>query len=147
MRETFVAEDLLNTLISLEVKGNLNYMRLAEKAPDNKSRELFSILAAQELKHKKIYEGFRDNLPGAEPVDGEYLDYISLLLGKKIPALKDGDVPTDFDEAFLLAVELEKDTIYFLHEAKMLLGHDQSSEIDPLIAEERKHLQYLLEYK
>lgn len=147
MRETYGAEDLLNTLISLEIKGNLNYERLAGKAPDEKSRKLFTILAAQELKHKKIYEGFKENLPGSEPVDEEYLTYISLLLKKKIPALKGEEIPTDFEEGFLLAMELEKDTIFFLHEAKMLLGAEQAREIDPLIAEERKHLQYLLEFK
>lgn len=146
MRETFVTEDLLNTLIMLEIRGNENYIRLEASAPDPKSREMFGILATQELKHKKIYEGFRDKLPETETADAEYVAYAALLLKKHVPLISGQQTPQNFEEGFQLAVELEKQTIFFLHEVKELLLPEQRSEVDPLIAEERKHLQYLLDF-
>lgn len=147
MRETFVTEDLLNTLITLEIRGNENYSRLATKAHDEKSRELFTLLATQELKHKVIYEGFKSNLPDTETADAEYQAYVRLLLEKQVPIIGKQTAAADLNEGIQLAIELEKETIYFLHEVKTLLGHDQADQVEPLIAEERKHLQYLLEYK
>lgn len=147
MRETFVTEDLLNTLITLEIRGNENYTRLAAKARDEKSREMFTILAAQELKHKAIYEGFKSSLPDAETADADYLAYVRLLLEKQVPIIGSPVIPEDFEEGFQLAVNLEKETIFFLHEVKGLLLPAQGVEVDPLISEERKHLQYLLDFK
>ncbi len=147
MRETFVTEDLLNTLITLEIRGNENYMRLAAHVGDEKSRELFTILAAQELKHKLIYEGFKKCLPATETADADYLAYVALLLEKQVPIIANQNVPEDFEAGFRLAVALEKETIFFLHEVKGLLGSDQADQVDPLIAEERKHLQYLLAFE
>lgn len=146
MRETFVTEDLLNTLITLEIRGNENYSRLAAQAHDDKSRELFTLLAAQELKHKVIYEGFKRNLPDTEAADADYLAYVRVLLEKQVPIIGKQTSAADLDEGIQLAIELEKETIYFLHEVKGLLGRDQADQVEPLIAEERKHLQYLLEY-
>lgn len=147
MRETFVTEDLLNTLIILEIRGNENYTRLAAQAHDEKSRDLFTILAAQELKHKAIYEGFIKDLPDTEIADADYLAYVRLLLEKQVPIIGKQTAAADLEEGVRLAIELEKETIYFLHEVKGLLDPDQANQVEPLIAEERKHLQYLLEYK
>lgn len=145
MRETYVTEDLLNTLIALEIRGNENYTRLSAQSKDEKSRELFGILAMQELKHKAIYEGFKGSLTGTETADADYLAYVELLLEKQVPIIAKRIVPEDYQEGLQLAVELEKETIYFLHEVKGLLGQEQANQVEPLIAEERKHLQYLLE--
>lgn len=147
MRETFITEDLLNALITLELRGNENYTRLAREAKDDKSREMFTILAAQELKHKTIYEGFKSNLPETGTADADYLDYVALLLERQVPIIANRTQPGDFEEGFQLAVELEKETIFFLHEVKGLLLPAQAAEVEPLIAEERRHLQYLLDYK
>ncbi len=146
MRETYVTEDLLNTLIALEIRGNENYTRLAAQAPDSRSRELFSLLAAQELKHKAIYEGFKAHLGSDDGADAEYLTYVALLLEKQIPVIAEARVPEDFESGFRLAVTLEKETLFFLHEVKNLLPPEQAAQVEPLIHEERKHLQYLLEY-
>lgn len=146
MRETYVTEDLLNTLIALEIRGNENYTRLAAQAPDSRSQELFSLLAAQELKHKAIYEGFKTHLGTDGEADAEYLNYVALLLEKQIPVIAEARVPEDFEAGFRLAVTLEKETLFFLHEVKNLLPAEQASQVEPLIREERKHLQYLLEY-
>ncbi len=145
MRETYITEDLLNTLISLEIRGNENYTKLSEQAKDAESRELFGILAAQELKHKVIYEGFKGSLTGTETADEDYLSYVGLLLEKQVPIIAKKIVPEGYQESLQLAIELEKETIYFLHEVKGLLGQEQANQVEPLIAEERKHLQYLLE--
>lgn len=147
MRETFITEDLLNTLIALEIRGNENYTKLAGNAQDPKSRELFTLLAAQELKHKEIYQGFKAHLPDAENVDGDYLAYVALLLEKQVPVIGNQELPEDFAAGFDLAVTLEKETIFFLHEVKGLLSPEQADQVEPLIAEERKHLQYLLTYQ
>lgn len=147
MRETYVTEDLLNTLIALEMRGHENYLRLEGQAPDPRSRELFKLLADQELKHKTLYESFKAHLEGAEPADPEYLSYVGLLLEKQIPVITAPDVPENFEACFQLAVTLEKETLFFLHEVKSLLPFEARGQVNPMIDEERKHLQYLLEYR
>lgn len=69
-----------------------------------------------------------------------------VLLEKQVPIIGKQTSAADLDEGIRLAIELEKETIYFLHEVKGLLGRDQADQVEPLIVEERKHLQYLLEY-
>ncbi len=54
MQESFILEDVLNTLIQLEVTGNKVYTELAKRTGDDKSVELFTTLADAEMKHKRI---------------------------------------------------------------------------------------------
>ncbi len=156
MQETFVLEDLLNTMITLEGFGNENYKRLSVITKNLQLKEYFGILADMELKHKAIFEGFKaECVQFPEPVlDEEYLAYLKSLLSNalrfmKLVSVSDlvGDVVDDFDTGYDLAVTLEKDAILFLIEIKTLIPPRHHEVVDRLIKEERSHLQYLYAYR
>lgn len=146
MRETFVTEDVLNLLIELETLGNRNYLQLSEKVQDLENKKFFALLGEQELKHKKIYQGFKEKLSGDEHIDEAYQNYAQMLIEEEIPVIKGLIIPEDMGEALKLAIMLEKQTLFFLHEIKAMLPLDMSHSIDPLVIEERKHLQFLYQY-
>lgn len=147
MQESFILEDLLNVLIHLETTGNQMYTELSKRAEDPKTTELFSLLAAQEMKHKRIYEGFKKTLQVHEQIDQDYVAYLEVLLKENIHFLDVETTPEDNREAICLSVQLEKDTILFLMEMQKILLPEYKAQVDDLIDEERKHLQYLYEYQ
>ncbi|MCK8060501.1 MULTISPECIES: ferritin family protein [unclassified Fusibacter] len=151
MKETFVLEDLLNMMIELETFGNENYQRLALNTTNSSLKEYFTTLAEMELKHKHIFEGFKEEAvtyPGSE-LDEDYTDYLKSILKNAVRFMKinrNSEHMDDFEAAFDLAVTLEKDAILFLIEIRTLIPSDHHHIIDRLIAEERSHLKYLYNY-
>lgn len=143
MRETFMISDVLNVLISLESKGAENYRQMAELSEDSRLSTLFEALAAREIEHKHIYEHFRNALE-FEAVDVmAYTEYAEALLESQIQFLS-AEVPMDFEKGFWMAVQLEKDTIFFLTHLRDLVSSQYQSQVDPLIQEEKGHLVRLM---
>ena len=145
MSEKFILEDLLNALIELESTGNKLYTELSERVDNKEVADLFALLARQELKHKEIYSGYKSSLVAKEKVDEAYLSYVKVMLEKNIKFLSTKMVPEDLHGSVCQAVQLEKDTILFLLEMKKVIEDHHQKEIDEIIDEERKHLQYLYE--
>ncbi|WP_430884564.1 ferritin family protein [Fusibacter sp. JL216-2] len=145
MSERFILEDLLNGLIELEDTGNKLYTSLSEKTLSDDVSSLFKKLADQEMKHKEIYQSYKMSLVPKEIVDEDYLSYIKVMLQKNIQFLNIIKAPNDLEASICQAVQLEKDTIIFLMEMKKITRSHHQTEIDEIIAEERKHLQYLYE--
>lgn len=145
MRETFTMDDVLNVLIELESKGYSTYMSLSGITDDEKMSTLFSRLAHQELNHKHLYEKILAAHEHAEPIDAEYAAYAGALLKSQV-AFLDAPVPADFESGYKMALQLERDTIFFLTELAPILGKHHREELDFLIAEERRHLIILMEH-
>lgn len=145
MSEKFILEDLLNALIELESTGNSLYTELSERVENKEVADLFSLLARQELKHKEIYTGYKSSLVAKEEVDDTYLAYVKVMLEKNIKFLSTTAAPEDLHGSVCQAVQLEKDTVLFLLEMKKIISEHHHKEIDEIIDEERKHLQYLYE--
>lgn len=145
MSEKFILEDLLNGLIELEDTGNKLYTSLSEKTLNEDVSKLFAGLADQEMKHKELYQSYKMSLVPKEVVDEDYLSYIKVMLQKNIQFLNIIKAPNDYEKSICQAVQLEKDTILFLIEMKKIVQSHHQTEIDEIISEERKHLQYLYE--
>lgn len=145
MSEKFILEDLLNGLIELEDTGNKLYTSLSEKTLNEDVSKLFAGLADQEMKHKELYQSYKMSLVPREVVDEDYLSYIKVMLQKNIQFLNIIKAPNDYEKSICQAVQLEKDTILFLIEMKKIVESHHQTEIDEIISEERKHLQYLYE--
>ena len=60
MREVFTLEDIFNVMIELETLGHKHYVEMQEMTDDYKLKELFSLLATQEFKHKEIYTKYKN---------------------------------------------------------------------------------------
>ncbi len=143
MRELFILEDILNVLIALESHGNRLYQALADMAADLEAMKLFNDLAEQELQHKAIYIGFKENLSLQTELDDDYTAYLTELLHSNI-RLEQTDLGSyTHDQALDLGIQLEKDTLSLLGELERILT-EKKGEIEKLVQEERRHLVRLL---
>lgn len=148
MRETFSLEDIFNVMIELESLGNKHYIEMQLLTPDLKLKELFGLLADQEIAHKKLYTKYKNaNIAfNATDVDDEYFSYIKALLDGTVRFLASSKNIKDFDHGFTIAVNLEKDTILFLSELRRLIDPIYYEAIDGIADQERSHLKYLYSY-
>ncbi len=147
MNELFVLEDLINVLIKLEDMGYENYTHMAKVSNNEQLKKFFSSLAEQERSHSKFYKGIKSEMakyPTSE-IDSEYMRYIDVMLKNAISFLEDKHKPSDIDEAFHMAIVLEKETLLFLNEMKQIIPSDKVSDINKMIEEERRHLKGLYE--
>ena len=149
MQELFILEDLLNVLIELETLANKHYLDLADTTKDEELTELFTRLAALELNHKELFKKYKARAVKftTSKLSVEYTGYMDALLKNTIDFLVNQKKMDSFDEGFSLAVQLEKDTIFFLAETKIIISKEFHGEIDNIMDQEREHLRALLEYK
>lgn len=156
MASAFQIEDLFNAIIALESIGHRNYKRLSEHTSDFKLKQYFTTLSEMELKHRDIFEKLKGDVVTfpSTVISAEYHQYLQSLLAHTLRFVKlfevqmvNPDVYEDFDLAFDLAVDLEKDAILFLSEMKMLLPNYQAQVLNQLLDEERSHLAYLYAYR
>ncbi len=147
MGETYVLGDLMQTLIRLEEKGHDMYSALVEKQTSLEAKKLFTILANQELKHKKLYEKMRSELEEVNALEEEYKSYVDILLKDTISFLKGSVEPQNTELAFETAVRLEKDTLLLLSELQQIVPPSAHKLIEQVQEEERKHLQWIIQYR
>lgn len=149
MRETFSLEDIFNVMIELESLGNKHYNQMQLMTEDLRLKELFGLLAKQEVAHMELYTEYKNkNIAfNATGTDDEYTSYMDALLAGTVRFLKDSSEFKDFDHGFEIAVNLEKDTILFLTELKRVIDPAYYDAMDAIADQERSHLKYLYEYK
>ncbi|HJO95292.1 MAG TPA: ferritin family protein [Victivallales bacterium] len=142
MSETFILEDLFNILITLEHVGHTVYNDLAERSDDKKIKIIFEDLAHSEKDHEILYSEMKEKYITyeSENFDDEYLDYISNLLDSTF-TLKENILSSQKSdkEILNLALQLEKETIMFLREIKLILKENDSA-INSIIEEEKRHV-------
>lgn len=148
MQETFSLEDIFNVMIELEDLGNKHYTEMQLLTQDLELKQLFGILASQEIAHKEIYIKYKNTNITFETskADSEYQAYIDSLLKGTIRFLKASREIKDFEHGFDIAVNLEKDTILFLSELRRIIEKNYYEAIDNILNQERSHLQSLYNY-
>ncbi len=149
MQELFIIEDLFNVLVELETLAGKHYTEMATLTNDKKLIDLFKRLAENELLHKELFLDYKSKAITFETnkTSPEYTEYMDALLKNSIVFVQRKEKCANFEEGFNLAVQLEKDTIYFLTEMKTIISKEFHSNIDNIIDQEREHIRYLFEYK
>lgn len=151
----FDPREVIEFAMGIEKNGTEFYQKLAQKAEQEKVKELLLFLATEEEKHlqdfKELGEDFEAFKP-RETYDGEYLDYINSTvethLFKDLDQLEQllGGVKSEAD-IIKLATSLEKDSIIFFQSLRSLVNEKKQNVIDNLIKEEQQHLIKLLKIK
>lgn len=149
MQETFSVEDVINVMIELETRGNEHYLSLSKQTQIETLKKLFMNLANAEQKHKLRYENLKKEILNFEHEDlsDDYEAYILSLLKQTIRFLNETRNQINVEEGFLLAIQLEKDTILFLMELKSMIGQQFNADMEQIISEERGHLKLLYQYQ
>jgi len=149
----FVASEIVELGVQIEINGRDFYSVLAKKARDKKAKEIFSFLAGEEEKHierfREILKGFHEYEP-KEAYPEEYFSYMNALAGEYIftkgnKGKEIAEKTKDEKEAIELGISFEKDSVKFYDGMKKIVPDKDQSIIDKLIQEEKNHVKKLEE--
>jgi rubrerythrin len=142
----FEPSEVFQFAIRIEENGEKFYRKMADKFSDPQIKELFSYLADEETKHKRIYEGMVENIEKYEPFEsypGEYFEYLRAYADKIIFDEKALDELqkkiNDPIMAINVAMDNEVASILYYQEIKNIVPQDKRSSIDKIMEEERRH--------
>ncbi|MHC1717776.1 MAG: ferritin family protein [Acidaminococcaceae bacterium] len=140
---------LLKTIIANEESTAKLYRAIAENA--HIGAKFFDILAADEERHKMIYEAllvqYADKL-GME-LDEAYSEYVDLLIRRNVvfdnKLIEDAKTIDRRDQILEIAERAERDAILFVSELQKMYPIMAKEEMAIILNEERKHLKMVLE--
>lgn len=142
----FDAADILQFAIRIEEDGELFYHRAALMADNKSIADLFNELAAEEIRHKSVFENLLSQVKRFDPPEsypGEYMAYLRDYIDWKAVFSKDGktELPDIHStvEALNFAIQREVDSIMFYQELKAYAPAKEQPPIEKIILEERGH--------
>ena len=143
-------QDILDVAIQAEIEAHLFYHQVAEKVKSDFLRKLFLQFAAEEVKHREILEGFRNNKKAAlsfkrvqdfhvsetvdEPplsIDMKPADAIALAMKKEEAAMQQytrlaqATMDADQKEIFLELAEMERQHKFKMETAFVDIGYPE----------------------
>jgi rubrerythrin len=151
----FDASDVMEVAIRIEENGTAFYRHAAGVVANEEVKAIFSRLADEEVRHREIFARFRDAMDPALPpegYDGEYAAYLHsyvdnvLIFKTKGLELQLAEI-RDEAAAFDFAIRRELDSILYYREIMDLLHPDRRTEIEKIVAEERRHYLILTDLK
>lgn len=136
--------DLLSIAVQIEANGYDFYNSLANNQSSQKLKEFFTHLAEQERVHQQIFRNLITHTKSSPSlstwIDEEVSGYLKSLADVSIfPAIERSKKQLTVQEAFSLAIDVEKDSIIFYSELLPYAGEERKS-IETIISEEKKHL-------
>ena len=148
----FSASEIVTMAVEIEKNGMAFYNALAARSKNEKAKEIYTVLAAEEVKHqvtfKKILKDLKElELTASE--EEEYNNYLGALTSSRV-FRSDVDLEELLAEAdteigaINMAIDAEKDSILFYYE---LLGQaisENSGAIEQVIKEEKTHMAKLI---
>ncbi len=140
-------KELLQIAVKIEGSGYSYYSKLADKA-QGQLKEFFKELANQEREHAKRFEEimkkYADEPTMAtwqnEEVGGYAETYAKAFI---FPEIEEEKMPETLIGALRKAIEVEKDSIIYYNEIKLLVPDTKA--VEEIIKEEKEHLRKLSE--
>jgi rubrerythrin len=144
----FSMREVVEQAVQTEKIGNEFYSSMAKKFHENHElKELFEVLASQELKHERIFTELEKQIRDGEP---EGWDEVSLYLralvdsefflgrDKSLSAIKSVKTAA---EAIKFALGFERETLLYYHGLRETIK--EKDIIDEIIKEEKRHIVWL----
>lgn len=140
-------KDLLSIAIKVESAGYSYYTKLAEKS-SGELKNFFQELANQEREHAKHFEEImkkhENESDFATWQNEEVVGYAEVYAKAFIlPEIEKEEIPETILGALRKAIEVEKDSIIYYNEIKMLVPDPKP--VEEIIKEEKEHLRKLSE--
>ncbi len=148
----FDASEVFQFAIRIEENGEKFYRYAEGIAKEEEEKKIFSYLADEETKHKKVFEDLVSKIEKYEPAEsypGEYFAYLrayadSIIFTKEQLDAELSNVK-DTLSAIKFGIRRELDAILYFHETKKFISENQHHLIDEIIYEETKHFLKLSE--
>lgn len=155
MGNLFAGSEIVELGIQIEKNGRDFYNAVAGRSKNNKARDIFTYLAAEETKHIAIFKKILDSVNKYEPPEaypGEYFAYMNALASQQVFTQKDKGAQaaknvTSDKQAVELAIGFEKDSIIFYEGIRKMVPEYDYKVVDELITQEQNHLKQLSELK
>ena len=149
--DPFTVKDFLGMLISIEVKGESFYARMAEKAGDEKLKELLLFLAEEEKNHIKDIRRLAAGLAGDEEAGGKFCDedrvfIYSLIAESPFHQMEPEEALQKIGsarEALEMALRFERDVILIFKELRDFVEPVHKALMQQLIDQEKEHFNRL----
>ncbi|MCX8082874.1 MAG: ferritin family protein [bacterium] len=141
----FDVSEILQFAIRIEENGEKFYRKIVEKVQDNEIKKIFTFLAEEEVKHKKIFTEMVGKIASYEPPEtytGEYFQYLRAYADTIIfpPEIeRELDTKGGVIKAIDFGIRRELDSIMYYLETKAVVPETQHSVMDRIIEEERSH--------
>jgi rubrerythrin len=150
--ERFSVREVVEMALQTERLGYQFYTEMSEKfQEDEKLKDLFDILAKEEMRHEHVFEGLLSRVNEDEPggwdeaqpyframVESEFF----LGKGKSLPEM--GRIKTALDAAEF-ALRFEKETALFFNGLKQTVK--EKDVVEDIIREEARHIAWLSKYR
>ena len=150
----FKASEIMQIAVAIEENGEKLYSHAKTLTDDAKTKELFDFLAAEETKHKKIFEGMLAKAEQYQPPEsypGEYYEYLGAYARNIVfpPDVMKKELAgiTDVASALEFGIQREIESILYYLEARNIVPERQRDEIGKIVDEERRHYLKLVDVK
>ncbi|MFH1715433.1 MAG: ferritin family protein [Elusimicrobiota bacterium] len=138
--------EIFQVAIRIEENGEKFYRIASNRILRDSVKEIFSALADEEIKHKEIFEKMLAEIENYESVDqypDEYFAYVRSFANDVIFTHKKQQEAINSIHNVLNAVEfaidVERNSVWYYTEMKVLVTKEQQEILDKIIQEERQH--------
>lgn len=143
----FTVKEAVNTAIKAEALGADYYAKMAKKAAAKPElKEMFELLAKDEIEHKKQFEELSqllpEEIPNASEVDALFLEGVDIK--KFFPSMENIDENLKPSDVIKNAYDFEKESVLFYGGVRDLIG--PSPILDEIIKIEKAHVTQLMKY-
>lgn len=141
--------DLINNMIELEICGNKFYAYQARQSDNPLLVQLFEMLAAQEERHREVYEHLRDKIGHeVEVIDEDYHGYLKEIIDGKFNLDPHAtESCSDPMEVLEMGMRLENDSIRFVDAFGKIVGQTYWETVEQIKQQEQNHLRMLVKMK
>lgn len=149
----FDVSEVFQFAVRIEENGEQLYRKVAEKNSEQEIKKLFSFLADEEVRHKKIFTEMLSKITKYEPSEtypGEYFQYLksyadAIVFSPEIE--RELDTAGGVLKAVDFAIRRELDSVMYYLETKKVVPETQHQVMDKIIEEERSHFVQLSKIK
>ncbi|HNQ01623.1 MAG TPA: ferritin family protein [Syntrophales bacterium] len=150
---SYQGSDIFQFAIRMEENGEKFYNYAASLTKDAKVHGIFTRLASEEVKHRKLFADMFskiDTIMPKESYPGEYMAYLQASIDGKVfsmSAAKELADVKDVIAALDYAIGRELDSVLYYSEMKKYVTDSAQGLLEQVIDEERKHVVILSEIK
>ena len=149
----FDVSEVFQFAIRIEENGEGFYRKVAERSQEKEVKDLFTFLADEEARHKKIFTEMVGKITSYEPSEtypGEYFQYLKSYADTIIfPPEIERELETSggIVKALDFGIRRELDSIMYYLETKDVVPETQHKIMDRILDEERSHFVRLSKMK